>query len=81
MEKKAIALKYPEGFTAPVVTAKGKGPAAERIIELAKENEIYIKEDTELINLLSLCQEGDLVMEEAWEALAVIFAFILKEGD
>ena len=77
-KKKAVALRYPEGVDAPVVVATGTGITAEKIIEVAKENEVYITEDTTLVNLLGGLETGDLVSEQAWEALAVIFAFILE---
>ena len=49
MEKiKVVALRYPEGVDAPVVVATGTGKTAEKIIEVAKENEVYITEDTTL---------------------------------
>jgi len=79
--KKAIALKYPEGAEAPIITAKGSGFIADKILEAAKEKEIPIKEDVNIINLLDSQQAGSLVPEEAWDALAVLFAFILNEGE
>jgi len=79
--KKAIALKYPEGAQAPIITAKASGYMADKIIEAARENQIPIKEDLNIINLLDSQETGSQVPEEAWEALAIIFAFILSEGD
>lgn len=77
-KKKAVALRYPEGVDAPVVVAKGEGFAAERIIKIAEENEVLVTENATLVNLLGNVNEGSLVPEEAWEALAVIFSFILE---
>lgn len=77
-KKKALALRYPEGLDAPVIVAKGEGKKAEKIIEIAHENEIVITEDATLVNLLGSVDEGSMVPEQAWEALAVIFAFILE---
>lgn len=76
---KAVALKYPEGAVAPIIMAKGKGKTADLIISEAQKNDIYIKEDTALVDLLGLQETGDVVPEEAWKALAAIFAFILEE--
>jgi len=80
-KKKAIALRYPEGVDAPVIVAKGEGAAAQQIIDVALENEVYITEDTTLVNMLGGMNCGEMVPEQAWEALAVIFAFILGEKD
>ena len=79
--KKAVALKYPEGVEAPIVVAKGLGRSAERIIEEARKNEVFIKEDTVLVDMLGLQNVGDTVPEETWNVLAEIFAFILSEHD
>lgn len=77
--KKAVALKYPQGAQAPIVMAKGIGKSAEKIIEEAKKNNVYVEENLELVNLLGVQEVGDIVPQEAWQALAAIFAFILEE--
>ena len=80
-QKVALALKYPQGAEVPFITAKGKGQLAEKILDIAKENNIYIEENAPLVNLLSLEEVNDAVPEEAFEALAAIFAFVLeREG-
>lgn len=77
-EKKAIALKYPEGVDAPIVLAKGSGSLAQKIIDEAKKKEVLIKEDTLLVEMLGLCNVGEVVPESTWEILAQIFAFIME---
>ncbi len=48
--EKAAALKYRKGdASAPRLVAKGRGKVAEKIIALAKEHNIPIKEDKELV--------------------------------
>ena len=74
----AVALKYPEGADVPFITAKGKGELAKKIIETAKENNIYIEENEALVNLLSAEEINAAVHEEAYSALATIFAFVLE---
>lgn len=78
-EKKAVALKYPQGAVAPIVMAKGNGKIAEKIVEEAQKNNVYVEENLELVNLLGVQEIGDVVPEQAWQALAAIFAFILEE--
>ena len=75
---KAVALKYPEGAVAPFITAKGKGKLAEKIVEVAKDENIKIEENVEIIDFLTACDVGQSVPEETWEVLAQIFSFILK---
>ena len=79
IKKKAVALKYPEGCAAPIITAKGSGLVAQQMIETAQKENVYITENTELVNLLDSCETGTLIPEETWEAVAIIFSFILGE--
>lgn len=79
--KNAVALKYPAGADVPFVTAKGKGELAKQIVKIAKENNIHIEENEPLVNLLSEQEINEAIPEEAYSALAAIFAFVLeKEG-
>lgn len=77
--KKAVAVRYEEGLEAPVVVAKGSGKTAQKIIEVAQNNDILIKEDTTLVNVLDSVETGSYVPSEAWAALAVIYSFILDQ--
>ena len=79
--KRAVALKYPEGVEAPVVMAKGEGRTAELMLAEAEKNGIHIAEDAVLVDLLGMSDVGSIVPESAWKALAVIFSFILSDGD
>ena len=78
-QKKAVALKYPKGAIAPIITAKGKGLVAEQIVAEAENNKIYITENTEVVNMLDNFEAGSLIPEETWQAVAIIFSFILGE--
>ena len=78
-KRKAVALKYIEGTQAPVILAKGEGRKAEIILEEAEKNAILVTEDKVLVDMLGLSSAGDLVPENTWQALAVIFSFILSD--
>ncbi len=80
-KKKAIALKYPEGTEAPIILAKGQGKSAEFMLSEAEKKGIPVAEDKVLVDMLGLSSAGDLVPENAWKALAVIFSYILEERD
>jgi flagellar biosynthesis protein len=71
---KAIALKYDE-ITAPKLTAKGHADIAEQIIQLAKEHNIPIYENSELVNILSKLELGDEIPETLYRVIAEIIAF------
>jgi flagellar biosynthesis protein len=80
MEKKqrknAVALKYETlKDNAPRVTAKGQGPVAERIIELALENGVPIKEDPDLVKTLIQLDFNEEIPVELYQAVAEILAF------
>ena len=76
---RAVALFY-DGETAPRVTAKGTGEIAEEIIRIAKENNIPLHEDRDLMILLSQLELGDEIPRALYIAIAEIiaFAYMLK---
>ena len=75
--KKAVALKYEvEKNNAPKVIAKGQGKIAEKIIEIAKEYGITIKEDKELVEMLAKLDIGQEIPPSLYEVVAKIFAFV-----
>jgi len=75
--KKAVALKYDkETSRAPRVTAKGKGKVARKIIELAKTHDIPIKDDPDLIEVLSSLEIDEEIPAEIYVAVAELLAFV-----
>lgn len=77
--KKAVALKYDEKKDrAPMVKASGKGNIAKNIIKIAKENNIPIKEDENLVEMLSKVEIDREIPDNLYKAVAEVFAFIYK---
>ena len=77
--KSAVALKYrTDKDPAPKVTAKGEGLVAERIIALAKENQVPIKEDPDLVQILSQVDINREVPPSVYKVVAEMLAFIYK---
>ncbi len=75
--KKAVALNYEMGKdNAPKVTAKGKGETAKNIIKIAKENNIPIEKDEDLVELLSQIDIDKEIPSSMYKAVAEIFSFI-----
>lgn len=70
----AVALVY-DDKSAPRITAKGNAKVAERIVELAKEHDIPLKEDRELTALLSQLELGSEIPRELYVAVAEVLAF------
>ena len=76
--RKAVALRYDRDLPAPVITAKGRGRFAGRILEIAEQNGIAVVRDDKLSDSLYTFNVGDLITEEYYEIVAEILAFILK---
>lgn len=75
----AAALKYEKGKgVAPKVVAKGKGEVAQKIISLAKENNLPIRQDEDLVELLSKVELDKEVPENLYKAVAEVFVFVYK---
>ncbi|MGQ9628732.1 MAG: EscU/YscU/HrcU family type III secretion system export apparatus switch protein [bacterium] len=78
----AVALEYdPEVADAPMVTAKGKGYIAERIIEIAEEHDIPIREDPDLVEVLSKVDVGAQIPPELYQVVAEILAFVYRMNE
>ena len=74
----AVAIKYdPDKFDAPYVLAKGEDFLAQRIKEIAKENNIEIVENKPLARMLYANVDiGGLVPPELYQAVAEVLAFV-----
>ena len=78
-QKKAVALKYDkERDTAPKVVAKGRGWIADKIIELARQHGIPLKEDEALVEVLSKLSLYEEIPVELYKAVAEILVFVYK---
>ncbi len=78
MKKKAAALKYEEGNTAPIVTAQGVGVVAEKILESAKDSDVPVVYNRELANLLTNVDVGDQIPDELYLAVAEVLAYVME---
>lgn len=77
--KKVVALKFdPAKDSAPKMAAKGRGYIADKILEIAKEFDIPIKEDRDLIELLYKIEIEEEIPSELYMVIAEILAFIYK---
>ncbi len=76
---KASALRYdPKKNNAPVVVAKGRGELAEKIIEIAKKENIPITRNNVLADILDGLDIYEEIPTEIYKAIANIFAFLHK---
>src|SRR5690606_38743273 len=72
--RQAIALSY-DGSNAPSLTAKGDDELAEAILAIAREHEVPIYENAELVRLLARLELGDAIPEALYRTIAEIIAF------
>ena len=73
----AVALHY-DRTGAPRVVAKGKGTLGEKIIEVAKANNIPIEENEVLAGALSNVELGEEIPAELYKAVAEVLIFVLR---
>lgn len=75
----AVALHYDE-VDAPRVSAKGSGDIAQRILEIAKQHNVPLQENPELVRVLSKIELGEQIPHALYFAVAevIAFAYLLK---
>jgi flagellar biosynthesis protein len=75
--QKAVALSYDEtSNNAPKVVASGKGQIANNIIKIAQDNDLPIRKDEDLVELLSKLDIDKEIPPNMYKAVAEIFSFI-----
>lgn len=77
----AVALRYNEDKeAAPRVLAKGRGHVADKILDIAKEQGIPIRDDPDLVEILAKLDVGSLIPTELYPAVAEVLAFIYRQN-
>ncbi|GAA2913071.1 flagellar biosynthesis protein FlhB [Actinoplanes cyaneus] len=75
----AVALRYEPEKGAPRVVAKGKGPLAAKIRELATDNRVPMVQDVALARALnSGCEVGQEIPAEFFGTVARVLAFVMS---
>ena len=79
--RQAVALRYDaQDNVAPLVTAKGKGLNADRIVEIARQHNVPIHQDRNLVQILSTLDLNQEIPEHVYAAVAEILAFLYRTG-
>jgi len=73
--RQAVALEYGQN-TAPVVTAKGDGELAQRIIDAARQHDVHIAQDPQLVALLSQIDLDREIPPQLYTAVAVVLSWV-----
>jgi flagellar biosynthesis protein len=75
----AVALQQqPEEDHTPKVAAKGRGYLAEKILEIARTHNIPIREDKNLVQILSRLDLDQDIPPEVYKAVAEILTFVYR---
>lgn len=80
-EHYAVALRYrqEEGDAAPTCVAKGTNAVAQRIKEIARENNVTVYENPPLARTLyAEVEAGEMIPEKLFVAVAEVLAFVYK---
>lgn len=78
-EQKAVALQYrPHKDNAPRVTAKGTGATAEKIIELARQHHVPLRNDPDLVAVLSMLDLETEIPPSIYIIVAELLAYIYR---
>ena len=79
---KAVALKYKAyEDLAPKVVAKGQGEIAKKIIEKAKEFDVPLFQNEELVNMLLSVEVGEEIPPKMYKAVVEVFVWLYKLED
>ena len=77
--KKAAALHYDHARGgAPRVVAKGRGKMAERIVEMARQNNVPLVEDRNLVQMLEALDLNTDIPTELYQAVAEVLVFVYR---
>ena len=75
----AVAIKDARGDqTVPIVKAAARGALADKILEIARENDIKIREDADLADLLASLEIDSPIPTEALMAVAEILSYVYR---
>lgn len=78
-KKTAVALKdSEEGKKVPRIAASGRGTIAEKILKLAFENDIKVREDADLTELLASIDIDSPIPSEAFMAVGEILSYVYQ---
>jgi flagellar biosynthesis protein len=74
----AVALEEQGDGLAPKITATGRGFVAEQILSIAFANGVKVREDADLVQILSAVDVDSDIPTEAYAAVAEILAYVYR---
>jgi flagellar biosynthesis protein len=73
--RKVVALAYESNSVAPKITGQGEGFVAEAILEKAREFDIPVRVEPELVEFLMQLKLNELVPPKLYAAVAEVLAW------
>ncbi|WP_458524974.1 EscU/YscU/HrcU family type III secretion system export apparatus switch protein [Onishia taeanensis] len=74
--RQAVALAYRQGDKAPHLVAKGYGDMADRIIEAAREHDIFVHDAPALVGMLMQLDLDEKVPPELYQVIAELLVWV-----
>lgn len=74
----AVAIKDGDKTTAPIIKAAARGALADKILQIAFENDIKVREDADLADLLATFELDSPIPSEALMAVAEILSYVYR---
>lgn len=79
--QKAVALEQQgDRLDIPKITASGAGANAEKILKLAFDNDVKVRKDEELVEILSQFDVDSLIPLEALNVVSEILSHVYREN-
>jgi flagellar biosynthesis protein len=74
----AVAIKDGSKGSSPVIKAAARGALADKILQIAFENDIKVREDSDLADLLAKLELDSPIPTEALMAVAEILSYVYQ---
>ena len=74
----AVAIEEQAGSAAPKVTATGRGFVAEQILQIAFANDVKVRTDADLVQILTAVDVESDIPTEAFAAVAEILSYVYR---
>ena len=79
--QKAVALKQDgQKSTIPRITASGRGAQAEKILKIAFDNNVKVRTDEDLVEILSAFDVDSYIPLEALQPVSEILSYLYNEN-
>ncbi len=73
-----MALEVQDGRTPAKITASGRGLLAEQILQVAFANGVKVREDADLVQILSAVGVDSNIPTEAFAAVAEVLSYVYR---